>query len=374
MSILRLRALIRKEFLHIVRDPRTLFVMFIMPIIQLVLLGYAATTDVEHVSTAVLDRDKSCSSRALIETYRASGTFAIESYVSSEQELKELVDRGLVRAGLMIPSDYGAVLGTGERPQVSFVIDGSDPNVAHTVYAASQSVGQAFSTQLLKLERGIDLEAMPGIDVRPRVWYNPEMKSATFMIPGIIGMILYFMTALFTSTSIVREREQGTFEQLIVTPVRPLELVISKVAPYVLVAFFDVLEVLAIGVFWFDVPIKGSFGLLLSFSALFLLTSLGIGIFISSAANSQQEATMLTFLTVFPSVFLGGLFFPIEAMPRWLQAITYVIPLRYILDVIRGIIVKGVGVESLYYQGIALALFGVAIMLLAATRFEKRLA
>ena len=200
------------------------------------------------------------------------------------------------------------------------------------------------------------------------------MKSATFMIPGIIGMILYFMTALFTSTSIVREREQGTFEQLIVTPVRPLELVISKVAPYVLVAFFDVLEVLAIGVFWFDVPIKGSFGLLLSFSALFLLTSLGIGIFISSAANSQQEATMLTFLTVFPSVFLGGLFFPIEAMPRWLQAITYVIPLRYILDVIRGIIVKGVGVESLYYQGIALALFGVAIMLLAATRFEKRLA
>jgi ABC-2 type transport system permease protein len=374
VSILRIRSLVRKEFLHILRDPRTLFVMFLMPIIQLVLLGYAATTDVEHLSTAILDRDKSGSSRSLIEAYRASGTFEIRRHVTSEEELKALVDRGLVRAGLIIPANYGELLTAGQRPQVSFVIDGSDPNVAHTVYAASQSVGQAFSAQLLELRSGIDLDAMPGIDVRPRVWYNPEMKSANFMIPGIIGMILYFMTALFTSTSIVREREQGTIEQLIVTPIKPLELIISKVAPYVLVAFFDVLEVLAIGVLWFGVPIKGSLRLLLALSALFLLTSLGIGIFISSASNSQQEATMLTFLTVFPSVFLGGLFFPIEAMPTWLQAITYVIPLRYILSVIRGIILKGVGVETLYPQVLALALFGTTIMLLAATRFQKRLA
>ncbi|MGD2105067.1 MAG: ABC transporter permease [Anaerolineae bacterium] len=374
MSALRIGSLVRKEFLHIVRDPRTLFVMFAMPIIQLVLLGYAATTDVEHLSTAILDRDKSASSRALIEAYRASGTFDIARHVAAETHLEELVDRGAVRAGLIIPPGYGSALAGGERPQISFVIDGSDPNVANTVYAASQSVGQAFSTQIMEIQRGIDLDAMPGVEVRPRVWYNPEMKSANFMIPGIIGMILYFMTALFTSTSIVREREQGTIEQLIVTPVKPLELIISKVAPYVLVAFFDVLEVLAIGVFWFAVPIRGSLALLLGLSALFLLTSLGIGIFISSVANTQQEATMLVFLTMFPSVFLGGLFFPIEAMPTWLQAITYVIPLRYILDVIRGIILKGVGVEILYPQVVALALFGTTIMLLAATRFQKRLA
>lgn len=374
MSWWRMRSLFRKEFLHILRDPRTLFIMFVMPIVQLLLLGYAATTDVEHLSTAVLDRDKTYASRELVDAYAASGYFVIDYHVESEAEIKELVDRGQAHAGLLIPPEYGAVLAAGGRPQISFVIDGSDPTVANTVYSASQSVGQAFSTELLRLQRGIDLDALPGIDVRPRVWYNPEMNSANFMIPGLIGIILYFMTALFTSTSIVREREQGTIEQLIVTPIKPLELIVSKVAPYVLVAFFDVLEVLAIGVFWFGVPIRGSLGLLLAISALFLLTSLGIGIFISSVAGSQQEATMLTILTVFPSVFLGGLFFPIEAMPEWLRVVTYVVPLRYILDVIRGIILKGVGMPALYPQVLALALFGTTIMLLAATRFQKRLA
>jgi len=374
VSISRIRSLVRKEFLHILRDPRTLFIMFVMPIIQLVLLGYAATTDVEHLRTAVLDYDKTPPSRALVEAYRASGYFELEQTVSSERELRDLVDRGSARAGMIIPAGYGETLNAGDRPQVSFVIDGSDPNVANTILSASESVGRAFSTEVLRVQMGLDMENMPGIDVRPRVWYNPEMKSANFMVPGIIGIILYFMTALFTSTSIVREKEQGTIEQLIVTPIQPLELILSKVAPYVFVAFFDVLEVLAIGVFWFSVPIRGSLALLLSLSALFLLTSLGIGIFISSVAGTQQEATMLTFLTVFPSVFLGGLFFPLEAMPSWLQALTYVIPLRYILDVIRGIILKGVGIPVLYPQVAALAVFGTGVMLLAASRFQKRLA
>jgi ABC-2 type transport system permease protein len=209
--------------------------------------------------------------------------------------------------------------------------------------------------------------------VRPRVWYNPEMKSANFMIPGIMGLILYFMTCLFTAMAIVREREQGTIEQLIVTPIKPLELIVAKVAPYVFVAFFDVLEILVIGVFWFGVPIKGSLGLLLGLSALFLLTSLGIGIFISSVANTQQEAMMLAFLTMFPSIFLGGFFFPIEAMPGWLQAITYVVPLRYMLVVIRGIILKGVGLQILLQEVIALVIFGLVIVLLAASRFRKQL-
>lgn len=209
--------------------------------------------------------------------------------------------------------------------------------------------------------------------VRPRVWYNPEMRSANFMIPGIIGIVLYFLTALFTSMSIVREREQGTIEQLIVTPVKSLEMVIGKVIPYVFIAFFDVLEVLAIGVFWFGVPIQGNLGLLLELSALFLFTSLGIGIFISSVSNTQQEAMMLTMLTMLPSIFLSGFFFPIEAMPGWLQGITFLIPLRYMLVVLRGIVVKGVGLEILYWQVIALGIFGMGVMLLAASRFQKRL-
>jgi ABC-2 type transport system permease protein len=373
VSALRTYSLIRKEFLHIIRDPRTLFVMFAMPVIQLVLLGYAATTDVEHLRTAVVDCDRSSASRALAEAYQASNYFDIIRRVESEAELRHLIDAGQVRAGLIIPAGYGACVAQGQRIEVGFAIDGSDPSVASTVFAASQSVGQAHSKHIVIQTMGLDPDELPGVTVRPRVWYNPEMRSANFMIPGIIGIILYFLTALFTSMSIVREREQGTIEQLIVTPIKPLELIIGKVVPYIFIAFFDVLEVLAIGVFWFGVPIRGNLGLLLGLSALFLLTSLGMGIFISSASRTQQEAMLLTFLTLFPSIFLGGFFFPIEAMPGWLQAITYVIPLRYMLSVIRGIILKGVGVEILYGQVIALAVFGTLIVLLAASRFQKRL-
>ena len=373
MTVTRTLALTRKEFLHIIRDPRTLAVMFIMPIMELVLLGYAATTDIEHLRTAVFDGDKSAASRELIEAYRASNYFDIALYVQSEQQLEHVMDSGQVRAGLIIPPGYGKVLSTGGRAQAAFIIDGSDPSVANTVFAAAQSVGQAQSMRIMERTMGLDPDDLPGVQIRPRVWYNPEMHSANFMIPGITGIILYFLTALFTALSIVREREQGTIEQLIVTPIRPLELIVAKVVPYVFIAFFDVLEVLAIGVFWFGVPIRGSLGLLLALSVLFLLTSLGIGISISSVASTQQEAMLLTFLTLFPSIFLGGFFFPIEAMPGWLQALTYVIPLRYMLTIIRGIILKGVGLAILYQQVIALLIFGVAIMLLAATRFSKRL-
>jgi ABC-2 type transport system permease protein len=373
MNISRTSALVRKEFLHILRDPRTLGVMFIIPIVELMFMGYAATTNIEHLRTAVLDGDKTMASRELIEAYRASSYFDIVHYVESEQQMAYLVDRGQVRSGLIIPPGYGEALNGGEQAQVAFVIDGSDPSVANTVLAASQSVGQAYSMRIIEQAMGIDPDDMPGVQVRPRVWYNPEMKSANFMIPGIMGLILYFMTCLFTALSIVREREQGTIEQLIVTPIKPLELIVAKVAPYVFVAFFDVLEVLVIGVFWFGVPIRGSLGLLLGLSAMFLVTSLGIGIFISSVANTQQEAMLLAFLTMFLSIFLGGFFFPIEAMPGWLQAITYVIPLRYMLVIIRGIILKGVGLQILLQEVAALIIFGVAIMLLAATRFRKRL-
>jgi ABC-2 type transport system permease protein len=369
----RTSSLMRKELLHIIRDRRTLAVMFLMPIIQLVLMGYAATTDIDQLRTAILDRDKSPASRELIEAYQASGYFDILFHVASEQQLERLVDAGDARAGLIVPAGYADAVEAGRRAQVAFVIDGSDPSVANTVFAASQSVGQAHSMRILERTMGIDPDDLPGIEVRPRVWYNPEMKSANYMVPGIIGMILYFLTTLFTAQAIVREREKGTIEQLIVTPIRPLEMIVGKVVPYAFVAFLDVLEVLAIGVFWFDVPIRGSLALLLALSVLFLLTSLGIGIFISSVANTQQEAMLLTFLTMLPSVFLGGFFFPIEAMPGWLQAITYVVPLRYMLVVIRGIVLKGVGVQILMEDVLAMVIFGVVIMLLAASRFRKRL-
>ena len=371
--IARTLTIARKELLHIVRDRRTLAVMFFLPVMQLFLMGYAATTDIEHLRTAVLDADRTPQSRELIEAYRASNYFDVVGYVENEETLARMVDDGEVRAGLLIPTGYGEDVAAGRTADVAFVIDGSDPNVANTVYAASQQVGQAQGIRFIERRLGVKAEDMPGVEVHPRVWYNPAMKSANFMIPGLIAMVLFTLTIMLTALAIVREREQGTIEQLMVTPIRPIELIVGKVIPYVFVAFFDVLEVLAIGVFWFGVPIHGSLSLLLLLAALFLMTSLGIGIFVSSVANTQQEAMLVVWLMLLPSIFLAGFFFPIEAMPGFLQALSYLVPLRYMLVIIRGIILKGVGLEVLATQVVALVIFGAVIMVFAATRFRKRL-
>lgn len=369
----RLWPILRKEFIHIVRDPRTLAIMFLIPVVQLILLGYAATTDIPHLDTALYDADRTAQSRQLIEAYRASAYFVISDYVGSEADVARLLDRGDVRAGIIIPRGYADHLLKGETAEVAFLIDGSDPAVATTVFAASQSVGQAQSIKLIQQRLGVDVKQLGGIDIRPRVWYNPELKSSNFMIPGLIGMILQFLTTLFTAMAIVREREQGTIEQLVVTPIRSWELIVGKVVPYVGVAFFDLAEVLTIGVFWFGVPVRGSLVLLAAVSLLFLLTTLGMGLLISTAAKSQQEAMLLSFLFLFPGIFLSGFFFPLEAMPGFLQALSYVVPLRYMLVVLRSIILKGAGVESLETQLIALAILGPLFLLAATLRFRKRL-
>jgi ABC-2 type transport system permease protein len=371
--ILRTLTVARKELLHIVRDKRTLVIVFVIPIFQLFALGYAFTTDFQHLRIAVLDADRTPQSRALLEAYRVSTYFDIAAYVSSEAELGGLVDRGEVYAGIVIPASYGADVTAGRVADVAFIIDGSDPTVANTVLSASQQIGQAESMRLIEQRTGRSLTGIAALRVSPRVWYNPEMRNSNFMVPGVIAMILSMITMLLTSMAIVREREQGTLEQLIVTPIRPIELVVGKVLPYVLLAFFDVLEVLVIGVFWFGVPVHGSLFLLLALSALFLVTSLGLGIFFSSLASTQQEAMMLTFLVMLPSIFLAGFLFPIEAMPRALQWFSYVVPLRYMLVIVRGIMLKGVGLGVLSDQVIALVIFGVVIMVVAATRFRKRL-
>ncbi len=369
----RLWPIIRKEFIHIVRDPRTLAVMFIIPVVQLILLGYAATTDIRHLSIAAYDADHTPQSRQLLEAYRASDYFAITIYVQSEAELATLVDSGKVRGGIIIPPGYGDNLAKGRTAQVGFVIDGSDPSVAGTAFAASQAVGQAQGIKITQQRLGVELTSLGGIEIRPRVWYNPELKSSNYMIPALIGLILQFLTGLFTSLAIVREREQGTIEQLVVTPIKSWELIVGKVIPYVFVAFFDLAEILLIGVVWFGVPIRGSLPLLAGVALLFLLTTLGIGLLISSAAKSQQEAMLLSFLVLFPGVFLSGFFFPLEAMPAPLQAISYVIPLRYMLIMLRGIVLKGVGLGSFGEQALALAILGPLILIGASLRFRKSL-
>lgn len=371
--LLRTLSLIRKEFFHIVRDPRTLTIMIVIPLVMLIVLGYAATTDIEHLRTAVYDADKTPQSRDLVEAYRSSNYFDIVQYVEREDDLAYLIDHEDVRSALIIPAGYGRHMAAQERTEVAFIIDGSDPAVANTVFAASQQVGQAITINSLEKQLGAGVGHLPRVEVRPRVWYNPNLESSHFIIPGLIVIILFLFTTLFTSTSIVRERELGTIEQLIVTPIRPIELVVAKVLPYIVISFLVIIEVLTVGVLVFGVPINGSILLLLGLCSLFLVTALGIGIFISSLAKTQVEAFLMTFATIMPTIFLSGFYFPIEAMPRWLQLISYVIPARYGLIIIRGIILKGVGLEILTEQVVAILIFCTIIVTLASTRFKKKL-
>ena len=376
MSLTRLASLIRKEFIQIARDPRTLYIVIAIPVVQLFLLGYTATTDVRNVPMAVFDQSRSPDSRRLLDAFRVADYFRLAFDVDSEDQLRHLIDDGEARAGLVIPPDFSANLLAGDTAHLAFVLDGSDPNVASTSLAAAQLIGQSYSTAITfdRIERrGLSGAIQPALEVRAQVWYNPDLVSAYFMVPALIGMILQLTTSMLTATAIVRERERGTIEQLIVTPIRPSELIVGKITPYVLIAFFDTIEILVVGTLWFHVPIRGSLGLLLALSGLFLVSSLGIGLVVSTIARTQQEAMMLTWFTLLPTIFLSGFFFPLAAMPPFLRGLSYFIPLRYYLTVIRSVLLKGVGMSSLGMEIAALAAFGVVTMTAAALRFRKRL-
>ena len=373
--ILRLVSVIRKEFIQIRRDPRTLMLIIVMPIMQLFLLGYAATTDVKNISLAVWDQSRTPQSRALLDAFRAADYFRINYVVASEDQYRVLIERGLARAALVIPPDYPRRLSEGTA-QISMVLDGSDATVGSTALSAARLIGQAYATSVLNesmARLGESFVGKPPVELRTQVWYNPDLVSAYFNIPGVMGMILSFITAILTATAVVRERERGTIEQLIVTPIRSWELIVGKVLPYVLLAFVDVLEVLVIGHWWFKVPIRGDLGLIFLLSGLFVLSGLGIGLFASSIANTQQEAMLAVMMTLLPSVFLSGFFFPIDAMPKLLQLVSYLIPLRYYLVIVRALLIKGVGLAALQSETVALTLFALFIMGAAAARFRKRL-
>lgn len=375
-ALIRIFAIMRKEFIHIRRDPRTLTIVIILPIFQLLIFGYAVTSDVKHLPLAVFDQDRTAASRALIEAYRNSGYFDIAYYVSTHDEIAYLIDAGLARAGLTIPPGYSSRLARREQAEVGFIIDGSDPTIANTALASASAIGQAHGAALLQtaLRRGGTLPGLlPGVEVRTRVWYNPDMRSANYMVPALIGLILQTLTALLTAVAIVREREQGTLESLIVTPIRSAELVLGKIVPYVVLAFMDMILILVVGTYWFHVPINGSVALLLALAALFLMSSLGIGLLVSSAAHTQQEAMMMAFFTILPSVFLSGFMFPIASMPPVLQWLSKVIPLTYFLVIDRGIVLKGNGIDILLPQVTMLTVLGVIILSLAVLRFRKRL-
>jgi ABC-2 type transport system permease protein len=368
-------SIIRKEFIQIFRDPRTLLLIIVMPIMQLFLLGYAATTDVKNISLAVWDQSRSTQSRALLDSFRAANYFSIDYSVGSDAEYRSLIEAGDIRAALIIPPDYEQRLIEG-KAQVSLVLDGSDATIGGTALSTARLIGQSYATKVLTEQAALTGRPSafnPPLEVRTQVWYNPDLIAAYFNVPGVAGMILYFITALLTASSIVRERERGTIEQLIVTPIRSWELVVGKILPYTILAFIDLIEVLVVGHWWFHVPIRGDLGLIFALSGLFLLSSLGIGLFASTIANNQQEAFITVMFTMLPSIFLSGFFFPIEAMPKFLQYVSAIIPLRYYLVIIRALLLKGVGAESLQPEILALTIFAIAILGAASLRFRKRL-
>jgi ABC-2 type transport system permease protein len=372
----RLLSIMRKELIQITRDRRIVIITFIQPIIMLFLLGFAANSDVRNVPAALFDQDHSKAARDLLDAYRAADYFQFDHQVSSVEEMRQLMQAGSIKAALIIPPDYGKRLAAGEQAQVEFVIDGSDPTIAATALGAAVQIGQSKSTAVMRTQlaaRGQAGGISSPIDVRTQVWYNPDLVSAYFLIPGLVGTILQQLAVMLTAASIVRERERGTIEQLIITPIRSWELIVGKVTPYVGLAFFNVLEVLIIGLVVFKVPMIGDMGLLLAVSMLFLAAVLGIGLFISTAAKTQQEAQMLGMLIQLPSLFLAGIFFPIAAMPPFLQFLSYFIPLRYFNEIVRSIMLKGADLQAIKQPVLALVVFAVVIMGGAMLRFRKRL-
>lgn len=371
----RLVSLIRKEFIQIMRDPRTLALTFALPVMQLILLGYAATNDVRNIPIAVFDQDRSAPSRELLDKFRAADYFALSYEAGSEEELRALVDDGTVGAGIIIPPDYSDDIRSGATAQVMFVLDGTDPTSANTALAGASQIGANYATELAveRLNAVGNAEFRPALEVRSRVWYNPDLESAFFMIPGMIGIILQFLTTMLTATAIVRERERGTIEQLIVTPIRATELIVGKVTPFVLISFFNVIEILVAGMLLFGIPLNGSLPLLLALSGLFVISSLGLGIFISTISNTQQEAILSTYFLMLPAIFLSGFFFPLAAMPVILQWISLLFPLRYYLVIVRAVILKGVGIGAIENEVLALLVFSILITAAAVMRFRKRL-
>ena len=375
-SLQRFLTIIKKEFIQVKRDPVSLRLPFIMPIFMMLLFGYAVNTEVDKIPTSVFDLSMTRQSREYVDKFTTSNYFNVIYYVSSEKELSNLIDGGKAKAGIIIPSDYSEKLGRNMTPQTQLIIDGTDPTTARTALNSGILISQVYSLDLKEhsiKKMGISAAALPGVTINSRVWYNPNLKSSRFTIPGLVGLILQNITIMLTAFALVREKERSTIEQLIVTPIRPVELILGKLVPYVLIGYAGFLFALSLCIFWFKVEVAGSLALLLLIGFLFVYCSLSIGMLISTFANNQMQAMMVMVLVLLPSILLSGFMFPREAMPFIISLIGYVIPLTYFLDVIRGIMLKGIGIDFLWNDVLALCVFTTVILSIAVLRFKKSL-
>jgi ABC-2 type transport system permease protein len=369
----RVGFLVWKELLELKADPRLFGLVIVAPLLQLFMLGYAATTDIRDVPVVVADADRSSASRELIARFEASPNFTIAGVVTSTREIDPYLERGRAWMALGIPAGYGETLGRGRPQSVQVVADGSDANSTNVAmgYAANLIAAYSQEQSLQRLPPGS--AARSGIEPRVRVWFNPRLESRDFMLPGVIALLLLMITTNLSAMGIVREKELGTLEQLNVTPLRRWELIVGKLLPYALVGMIDVCLVLGAAVLWFQVPLRGSVWLLFGLSAIYLLSTLGLGLFVSTVSSTQQQAMMTSvFFLLTPMIYLSGFIFPIENMPVVIQWVTYLIPLRYFLVILRSIFLKGVGLETLWPQALALTAWGLAVLALAIARSTKR--
>jgi len=362
--------MVRKEFLQMRRDRLTLGLMFGVPVLQLLMFGFAIQTDVRHIPTVVVDESRTPESRDVIAALENTGSFRIVAHVDGRPALDAAFARGDAQAAIVIPNDYPRNLGRGTTATIQVIVDASDPLSSQSALAAAAGVGQGRNLTILATAAG--RTSLP-VDIRIRPRYNPGLRSPNYIVPGLVGVILTMTMVLITAMAIVRERERGTLEQLIVTPITKTELMLGKITPYIGVGLFQMTAVLVLGRFVFDVPLTGSLWLLYGVSLVFIVASLSLGLFISTLVRTQQQAMQLSFFFMLPTILLSGFMFPRQAMPEFFQWLGLLLPLTPFLEVLRGILLKGVGLEALWPQTLILAGFAVGLITLAVRRFHKTL-
>jgi ABC-2 type transport system permease protein len=372
----KVRYLFVKELIQTLRDKRMRITLIVPPILQLIVFGYAANLDVKHIRTAIRDLDQSVESRDLIGRFGSSKYFDIVSYPNTPGEVKDLINQGKVTVSIEIPTDFSKKLKKGDTATIQIVVDGTESNTALIALGYANQILSEFSTQVLvkRLNRsGMIGFQQAGVDLQQRTWFNPNFESRIFYVPGVIASIAFLIPIILTAQAIVREREIGTLEQIMVTPIHSWELMVGKTLPFALVGLFDVIMIALIGVFWFEVPLRGNPLVLLAGAVLFLMSSVAIGLFISTICTTQQQAQISTFFFSMPAFTLSGFAFPIENMPEWIQYLTYANPLRYFLVIVRGVFLKANGLDILWPQMVALAVLGGLMIVLSSLRFQKRL-
>lgn len=372
MSWLRIRELVRKEFIQLFRDKRNRVVLFAAPFIQMLVFGYVVNYDIRNINVGLVDHSHTYESRKLVNAFEGGGIFHITHHVNDDEQLEKLMMRGKIDMGIMIGPDFAGIIRKGKTAPVQIVADGSMSNMASMRMAYTISVLDKFNRDAIR-ELYPQQMSYGKIDARVRTWYNPNLDSQYFFVPGIVAFLIMLISLLLTSIAIIREKEAGTMEQLIVTPMKAAEFITGKTIPYIVISLSQLCAIIVVAIYWFEIPLKGSIILLFFAACLFLLSTLGVGLFISTISSTQQQAMMTTFFFILPFFMLSGFVFPIANMPAFVQWLTYLNPLRYFLVITRGIFLKGVGLDVLWPQYVGLAVLGIAVFSGAIGRFKKRL-